>query len=98
MPLLCFFFVLFLPELGNHVKEKQEKDCKESGSGVFFLVISLFVSKWDFQLIDDDGFQKTNQPATHNKPLSPSFIILFFLSQAAYLNSSSPNPVLPTPV
>ena len=80
MPLLCFFLFCFYQNWETMWKKSKKKDCKESGSGVFFLVFSLFVSKWDFQLIDDDGFQKTNQPATHNKPLSPSFIILFFLS------------------
>ena len=79
-PVMLFFCFVFT-RIGKSCERKtRKKGCKESGSGVFFLVFSLFVSKWDFQLIDDDGFQKTNQPATHNKPLSPSFIILFFLS------------------
>jgi len=87
MPL--FFLVFVLPELGNHVKETTSMKRKRLSRIRLwgFLSISSFIlslpfcsSKWDYQLIDVDGFQKTNQAATHNKCFLPfsHLPVLFF--------------------
>lgn len=86
-------FVFVLPELGNHVKEsistKQKRLSRIRPWGFlsnssFILSHAFCLSKWDYQLIDVDGFQKTNQAATHNKCFLP-----FLLSSPCSLSRTA---------